>query len=130
MSFTINNELSFIDSFQSLSSSLDSLMKNLSKDDFKYFSQKFDNNVLNLVKQKGYYPYEYMRDFEKLKEKLLCTEKFYSLVIDRKINDKGFDHVLNVWNKFEMKMIKDYSDLYLKCDFLLLPDVFEKFIIA
>ena len=26
-----------------------------------------------------------------------------------------------------MKTIKDYCDLYLKCDFLLLADVFEKF---
>ena len=58
MSFTINNKLSFIDSFQLLSSSLDSLVKNLNKDDFKYSSQEFDNNVLNLVKQKVCYPYE------------------------------------------------------------------------
>ena len=36
MSFTINNKISVIDSFQFLSSSLDSLVKNLSKDDFKY----------------------------------------------------------------------------------------------
>ena len=33
MSFTINNKLSFIDSFQFLSSSLGSLVKKLSKDD-------------------------------------------------------------------------------------------------
>ena len=26
-----------------------------------------------------------------------------------------------------MKMIKDYHDLYLKCDVLLLPDIFKKF---
>ena len=26
-----------------------------------------------------------------------------------------------------MKIVKDYHDLYLKCDILLLPDVFEKF---
>ena len=51
MSFTINNKLSFIDSFQFLSSSLDSLVKNLDKDNFKYLSQEFDNNVLDLVKQ-------------------------------------------------------------------------------
>ena len=28
-------------------------------------SQEFDNNVLDLVKQKGFYPYEYMADSEK-----------------------------------------------------------------
>ena len=68
MSFSINNNLSFIDSFQFLSSSLDSLVINLGKDDFKNLSQEFDNNVLGLVKQKGFYPYEYMSDFEKFKE--------------------------------------------------------------
>ena len=50
MSFTINDKLSFIDSFQFLSSSLDSLLKNLGN--FKYLSQEFCNNVLDLVKQK------------------------------------------------------------------------------
>ena len=56
MSFTVN-KLSFFDSFQFLGSSLNSLVKSLSKDDFKYLSQVFDNNVLDLVKQKGCYPY-------------------------------------------------------------------------
>ena len=28
-------------------------------------------------------------------------------------------------NKFEMKTIKDYHDLYLKCDVLLLADVLK-----
>ena len=57
MNFTINNKLSFIDNFQFLRSSLDSLVKNLGKGDFKYLSQEFDNNVLDLVKQKVFYPY-------------------------------------------------------------------------
>ena len=38
MIFTINNKLSFIDSFQFVRSSVDSLVKNLSKDDCKYLS--------------------------------------------------------------------------------------------
>ena len=54
MSFTINNKLSFINSFQFQSSSLNSLVKNLGKDEFQYLSQEFDNNVLDLVKQKGF----------------------------------------------------------------------------
>ena len=74
----VHNKLSFIDSFQFLSSSLDSIVKNLSKDDFKYLSQEFDKNKLDLVKQKGFYPYEYMTDFENFKEQLPSKEKFYS----------------------------------------------------
>ena len=52
MSFSINSNLSFIDSFQFLSSSLNSIVENLAKDYFKYLNQEFDNNVLDLVKQK------------------------------------------------------------------------------
>ena len=54
MSFTINNKLIFIDSFDFLCSSLDSLVKNLSKDGFKCLSLEFHNNVLGLVKQKNF----------------------------------------------------------------------------
>ena len=125
MSFSINNKLNFIDSFKFLSFSLDSLVKNLNKDDFTYLSQEFDNNVLDLVKQKWFYPYEYKSDLEKFKEELRSKEKFYSSLTNRKITDN--EHVLNVWKKFEMKTMKDYHSLYLKCDILLLADVFEKF---
>ena len=31
----------------------------------------FDSKVLDLVKQKGFYPYEYMSGFKKFKEELL-----------------------------------------------------------
>ena len=68
MSFTINNKLSFIDSFQFLSSPLDSLVKNFNENDFKYLSQESDNKVLDLAKQERFCPYEYMSDFEKFKE--------------------------------------------------------------
>ena len=42
MDFSINSNLSFIDSFQFLSSSLDRLVKNLNKDEFKFLSQELD----------------------------------------------------------------------------------------
>ena len=96
MSFTINNNLSFINHFQFLSSSLDSLVKNLSKDNFKYLNQQFDNNVIDLVKQKGFYSYEYMSDFEQFKEELRSKENFHSLLTDRRSSNKGYEHALNV----------------------------------
>ena len=41
-------------------------------------SQEFDKNLFNLVKLIGFYPYEYMSDFEKFKEKLSSKDKFNS----------------------------------------------------
>ena len=65
---TTNNKLTFIDSFQFLASSLDSLVKKIRKDGFKYSSQEFDHNVFDLVKEKGLYPNEYIDNFRKLQE--------------------------------------------------------------
>ena len=110
ISFSINNKLSFIYSFQFLSSSLDSLVKkNSSKDDFKYLSQEFDNNILDLVQQKVFYPYEYMTDFKRFKEQLPSKEKLCSSLTGQKISNKEYDHILKVWNKFEMTTIKNYQ---------------------
>ena len=115
MKISINNMLSFVDSFQFISSLLDGLVKNLNKVDFKWFSIEFDNNVSDLVKQKGFYLYKYMSDFQKFKEELPRKEKFYSSLTGKKIRDKEYEHVLDVWKKFELKTMKDYFDLYLKC---------------
>ena len=41
--------------------SLDALVKNLSEMDFKYLRQEFTGDLLELVKQKGVYPYEFMK---------------------------------------------------------------------
>ena len=68
--------------------------------------QKLDNNVLDLVKQKVFYPHEYMLDFKKFKEPLPSKEKFCSSLTGKKISNN--DHVLKVWNKSEMKTVKDY----------------------
>ena len=90
-------------------------------------SQEFDKNVLDLVGQEGFYPYEYMTDYEKFKEELTSKEKFYSYLTDRKVSGNEYEHVLNVWKKIEIKTMKDYHNLYLKCDVLLLNDAYKKF---
>ena len=119
MSYNINNKVISIDSFQFLKSSLDTLNKNLDIDDLKYLSREFNSKVLDLVKQKRFYPYEYMAGFEKFKEGLPGKEKFYSLSAGTKTSN-----VLKFWERFQMKRMKDHGDL--KCDVLQLVDVFEK----
>ena len=71
MPFTLNKNLVFIDSMLFMNSSLDNLVKNLTDKDFKYLSEEFSNEQLRLVKEKGIYPYEYMKSFKKFKENKL-----------------------------------------------------------
>ena len=55
--FLIGKNLVFIDSMQFINSSLDKLVKNLSDEDFKYLVKEFGSENLEILKQKGAYPY-------------------------------------------------------------------------
>ena len=127
MAFMLGNHLTFIDSFQFMSSSLDKLVSNLPKEALKYTSQTYKNEKLDLMSQKGVYPYDFMDSFEKFNEKLPSKEDFYSILNDEHISDKDYAHAQNVWNTFNLKNMGEYHDLYLKSDILLLADVFENF---
>ena len=76
MSFNINIKLVLLDSFQFLSSSLDSLVKKLNKDDIKYLSQEFDSSVVNPVKQKKIYPDVYTSGLKSLKKNYQAKKSF------------------------------------------------------
>ena len=129
MAFIINKNLVSIDCIQFMNSSLDSLVKNLSYNDFKYLSEEFSDELLKLVKQKGMYPYEYMDSFKKFSaNKLPDRYKFFSSLKDKCISEKDYLKANNIWNVIKINTIGDYHDRYLKTDVLLLADVFEKFI--
>ena len=67
------------------------MVKNLSDNDFKNFSKKFSGKFLELVKQKGVCPYEYMDSFKKFSEnKLPDRSKFFSSLKDECISEKDF----------------------------------------
>ena len=86
MVFTINKHLVFIDS---MNSNLNTLVKNLTDNDFRYLSEEFSGDFLELVKQKRRYPYEYMDSFKKFFEnKLLDRCDFHSFLTDKCINEK------------------------------------------
>ena len=128
MAFMLGNHLTFIDSFQFMSSSLDKLVSNLPKDDLIYTSKAFKGKRLDLMSQKGVYPYDYMDSFAKFNEKELPSkDQFYSILNDQHITDDEYNHAKEVWNTFMIRTLADYHDLYLVSDVLLLTDVFENF---
>ena len=127
MAFMLGNHLTFIDSFQFMSSSLEKLVSNLPRKLFKYTSQVFEGDEFDLMVKKGVYPYDYIDSFEKFKEQLPSKEDFYSILNDKHIEDKDYQHAQNVWNTFNIKNMGEYHDLYLASDILLLADVFENF---
>ncbi|CAH3172097.1 unnamed protein product, partial [Porites evermanni] len=124
---SLNFEVRFLDSFKFLQTSLANLVSNLLKEDFHNTNHVFKKNV-DLLTRKGVYPYDYVSSLEKLSEKKLPPkEEFYSYLNDEGISDDDYQHAINVWNTFNCETIRDYHDLYLKSDVLLLADVFENF---
>ena len=118
----------FKDSLKFMSSSLDVLVSNLPKDAFKNLDKYYTSKQTELLKQKGFYPYEYMDTIEKFKDTKPPPQKaFYSKLTGSGISNKNYNHVLNVWNTFNMKTFKDYHELYNDSDALLLAEVFENF---
>ena len=123
-----------------MNSGLDRLVKNLPDEDFKYLVEECGLKNLDLLKQKGAYPYEYMNSFDRFKGKELPARKyFYSSTKEGKFGENGkkSDGHINlkdyltgekIWDKFDIKGMGNYHDHYLKKDVLLLADVFEKFI--
>ena len=121
-------KIRFIDSFKFMGSSLEALVNNLPKDAFNNLERYYTKEEAELIKRKGFYPYEYMNTEERFKEtKLPPKEAFYSRLSGKGISKEDYKHALNVWNVFKMETFKDYHELYNETDVLLLADVFENF---
>ena len=123
----ITFEIRFIDSLKFQQASLSHLVSNLQTTDFINTRRKFKENT-ELLTRKGVYPYDYVSNLSKLSEtQLPPKEEFYSKLNDENISEEDFYHAIRVWSVFNCKTIRDYHDLYLKSDVLLLADVFENF---
>lgn len=122
-------QLKFIDSFNFLSSSLDHLAQTLNPEDLKHLRTFFpDENLFRLCLRKGVYCYDYVDSWKKYKETQLPEQSnFYNKLTSESITNEDYNHALTVWQNFGIKNLGEYTELYLKCDVLLLCDVFEKF---
>ena len=70
-----------------------------------------------------------MTDFSKfdIETSVLKKEDFKNDLNDSDISDEDYSFYNEICKDFNLKTMKDYHDLYLKTDVLLLADVFENF---
>jgi hypothetical protein len=131
MAITVGNFI-FLDSFAFMSSSLDNLTKNLLKDgeeNFKHtLNGQYTSQQKKLLLKKGIYPYEYMSSFDKFQEtEFPPVKEFYSQLTEEHISEEDYEFGKLVYEKFDCENLRDYHDLYLKNDVMLLSDIFETF---
>ena len=87
-----------------------------------------DLNKFILLLRKGVYPHEYMDNWERFNETSLPNkESFYSSLNMENIDDIDYRHCNNVFKKSKLRNLREYHDLYVKSDTLLLADVIENF---
>jgi len=119
----------FVDSFQFLAASLDTLVKSMRKsglEDFVHTTKHFGCD--ELFYQKGVFPYDFMTDVSVFAETALPPKSaFYNHLSDEDISDEEYDRAREIWTRFSMNTLREYHDFYLTLDVLLLVDVFEKF---
>ncbi|XP_066585160.1 uncharacterized protein [Prorops nasuta] len=126
-----NIHLRFIDSFKFMASSLDKLSSYLEESQLKNLVSQFlglTEEQYSMLTRKGIFPYDYIDSISRLGETTLPPrELFYNRLSDSHITEEAYNHAKDIWTKFKIQSLGEYSDLYLKTDVLLLADIFENF---
>ena len=122
-------ELRFIDSFKFMSSSLDSLTKNLVGSGKRLFGfEDYSDLQYDLLTRKGVYPHEYINSWDRFEEtQLPPISAFYSNLNMSLISEEDYQHTQRVWVEFGIHDLGDYHDLYLRTDVVLLANMYEAF---
>ena len=78
--------------------------------------------------RKSVYPYEYMDDWDRFnEEKLPNKSDFYSCLNMEDISEIDYRHALKVFNKFNIKNLREYHDLYVQSVYFIISRCFRNF---
>jgi hypothetical protein len=125
--------IKFIDSLQFMNASIEALTNSLQSDinNFHHMKTIIPNisiDDLKLLLRKGVDPYDYFDTFDKYNQPIVLSKDiFYSKMKKENISEKDYEFAQMIVKKFNLKTWKDYIDLYLRQDVLLLADIFENF---
>ena len=85
---------------------MDILVKNLGKDNVKYLSLEYDSKALDYLNKYDFILRSISVVFKSLKKNFQAKKSFIVCLRVEKISDKEYEHVLKVWKRFEIKMMK------------------------
>ena len=109
-----------------MSSSLDSLTKNLVRGGKKLFGfEDYSELQYGLLTRKGVYPYEYINSWDRFEETQLPPISNLNMSL---ISEEDYQHAQRVWKEFGIYNLGDYHDLYLRTDVALLANVFSRYL--
>ena len=101
-------------------------LKNKFKNTYRFYDE--DINKFMLLLRKGVYPYEYMDGWSRFHEEELPSKSdFYSSFNMGEKSEIDYRHAKKVFDKFQIKNLGEYHDLYVQSDTLLTADVFQNF---
>ena len=76
----------------------------MSGDNFKYLSQEFSEELVELLKQKGFYFYVYLESWP-------SNEKSRNSLTDKLISEKVCEHIGKTWRAFKAKTMTENPSL-------------------
>ena len=123
--------LTFIDSLNFLTGSLDSLSSKVPDHELdKYLSWLTDHDPIRhqLLKHKAVLPYDYLDSIQKLTiDRLPPREAFYNRLTEKEQDVESYHRARDIWHVFQCRTLKDYLELYIVLDVLLLAAIFETY---
>ena len=98
--------------------SLADLSKNLLDKD-KIITKKHFPDNFELLKEKVYFPYEWLTNQNLLDKEFLSIDKFYSSLKLQNITKEEYDKTLDIYKKLKCENIKHYLEIGMKLDIAL-----------
>ena len=125
----VYENIRLLDSFRFMPSSLDSLAKNLPAEAFKLLVQNFSDwpeSAVDKLKQKSFFPYSYIDNFNKLEESKLPPRSLWTNSLHQfevNVTQEEYEHAVEVFKIFECSTVGEYYDIYLQTDVFLLAAI-------
>jgi len=124
-----NIKLRFIDSYKFLTSSLNELASFLDKDK-RIVQHEFCNlsaENFDLLTQRCISIRVHWLCWKNEGNRGTIVRIILCSLTGDTVSETDYAHVINVWRRFSIRTLGEYSDLYLKTDVLLLDEIFENF---